>query len=505
MAPDWGDQIVSDRLRDPRLFGNDAAEDENPAVLASYFVNLPESRGFGDPRERFLIARGKKGIGKSAFLVFAAHRLSQADPAPLVITLRGSDLVGPETAPAGHAAEAVRNWKVQICTRINAEIGRQIGLALDDTKMTLVEQSELLGFKGRNFFRALMDRLKVKGVPMELRDREAAQQHPLLKRYMKEDQDAAIWVFMDDIDGTFRRSDEECLRLSTFFTACRELASEMSGLTLRTTIRRDVWATIRTTDEALDKCEQYMRDIKWSRSGIRELLAHRIRSYVNAQTSDHAPSFEGGPDDTIDEVAARYRLSEALHDDKVLRILFRKLRVAGGSRMPHDAVFTYSGGSPRAALQLCKLAAQEASSVGASVIRAGTIDSVLEAFGRKRIEDLLREYGHQTDDLAALLYAFGGRRAAYSTAELLACLEKSILPDAPLAFTGSAKGQVGPLDAAHYLFQIGFLFGRDRPAKGGPNHYAFDEKPYLLKNAANLDEGLDWLIHPAFHKALRLS
>ena len=64
------------RLDDRSLFfGNDAGEDENEAVLMSYFVDRPDFLEFLNPSTRLWIAPARKGMGKSALLVRLAHQL----------------------------------------------------------------------------------------------------------------------------------------------------------------------------------------------------------------------------------------------------------------------------------------------------------------------------------------------------------------------------------------------------------------------------------------------
>lgn len=43
-------------------------------------------------------------------------------------------------------------------------------------------------------------------------------------------------------------------------------------------MRTDVWAIIKD-DEALDKCEQYMIDLKWSTEDTGRILANKILTY----------------------------------------------------------------------------------------------------------------------------------------------------------------------------------------------------------------------------------
>jgi hypothetical protein len=74
-------------------FGNEAGDDVSPEELVKYFVEQQSFRHFLDRGKRLLVATARKGVGKSALLKWMAHRVKQADPDALVISIRGADLV----------------------------------------------------------------------------------------------------------------------------------------------------------------------------------------------------------------------------------------------------------------------------------------------------------------------------------------------------------------------------------------------------------------------------
>ncbi len=107
-------------LSDPKLFGNDAGEDEKPEVLASYFVENRLSKLFSD--SKFLrIVRSRKGMGKSAMLSKLSHDLEKdASNRNLIVMATGADLIGLKSYPESMDANILQNfWKQLICTRIN--------------------------------------------------------------------------------------------------------------------------------------------------------------------------------------------------------------------------------------------------------------------------------------------------------------------------------------------------------------------------------------------------
>lgn len=272
---------VDDRL----LWGNEAADDEDPELLNSYFVTQSEWSDFFDFKRPLSIARARKGMGKSALIRECAFRLD-SDNNHVAISIKGSDLVAQKEFSSKTPIEQIYDWQQRICSIINRHLGASIGVAFSDDKITLVESAELSGFKSRNLVGLLVDRLKGKLGPADLQKIAVADAKALLNRVTQSSSFQVI-LLVDDIDATFNNSPEECLRLSTFFSACREVASNFKGISIRTVIRSDVWASIRKTDEALDKVEQYIFDINWSKKEFRSFLNERISSYCRRIGAGH--------------------------------------------------------------------------------------------------------------------------------------------------------------------------------------------------------------------------
>ncbi|KNC68980.1 hypothetical protein AC626_01745 [Pseudoalteromonas rubra] len=61
-----------------------------------------------------------------------------------------------------------------------------------------------------------------------------------------------------------------------------------------------------------------------------------------------------------------------------------------------------------------------------------------------------------------------------------------------------------PQQLARFLFKIGFIIGAKHDGNGLV-YSTFEDKPDLLQNYSNMDDGLDWVIHPSFQAALGVS
>jgi hypothetical protein len=476
-------------IADPALWGNEAADDEDPATLESYFVSQPKFSRFFDTRRPFSIARARKGLGKSALLKLGAYHLRDL-PRVMVVELKGADLAALRPVKPMSPEEHLYDWQQRMCMVINRELGNRIGLATSDDTITMVESAELAGWKQRNLVGVLLDRLVGKLGPAQLTKLEVKDHRALLQRHQRLSKESTVWLFIDDIDATFLRSNDESLRLSTFFSACRALVSGFKSIHIRTCVRSDVWASIRKTDESLDKCEQYIFDIQWSQRQTGVILAERITAYVGRD--DRRPrslparstsSGEGEPNRTVLD-----------------RVFAPTFPWGTGQRPAYVVIHTYSAGRPRWAAQLCRMAAEEAISVRDRQIKFGHVKQVLVEYGRFRLDDITREHKHQCPEIAAVANAFSRGTYRYSTAELLKFIETKILRNTTVTIEGERPTM--PMPVAHFLFRIGFVVGCERGGSGGTRYYTYEEKPDLLLNEANIDDGLDWQIHPSFQAAL---
>lgn len=471
------------RIDDRRLWGNEAADDEDPELLNSYFVSQIEWDEFFDHKTTLSIARARKGMGKSALLRECAYRMRDIGDL-FAISIKGSDLVAQKDFTNKTPVEQIYDWQQRICSIINRHLGASIDLAFTDDRITLIETAELSGFRSRNLIGILVDRLKGKIGPIEMQKISAADNSALLKRVVKSS-DFRIVLLIDDIDATFSNSPEERFRLSTFFSACREIASNYKGISIRTVIRSDVWASIRRTDEALDKVEQYIFDLNWSKKGFRSFLSERISSYCKRI---------GNP-----------QLLGNRTKEEIISLVFEpKFPWGNGNAFPHRVIHVYAGGRPRWAAQLCRMAAQETIKTGSTnVIKFGAIKQVLEAYGRFRLDDVSREHRHQCSVISDIVNGFAKQQSTYSTNHLLHFIEAKIIPFLKIELDGHPTSDA--LQVAQFLYRIGFFIGVDRLENGAPEYYSFEDRPDVLLSRVNLDSNMKWTVHPSFHKALSLT
>ena len=485
-------------LDDPTLFGNDAGEDEDESLLVSYFVDQPAFAPFLDAREGLRVASGRKGTGKSALLVRFAHDLRASPDKPVVLHLVPSSLAALKEPPASDNTVVLENyWKQVICAAINMELAHDIGFAWKDDQIALVESAEVAGFKGKNLVSALLSRLVTKlnvGGIVDLTPtaRPTANHEQLLQRLSSAAGLARpVWLLMDDIDTNFQNSPAQRAYIATFFSVARSLRREISGLSIRATVRSDVWSSLQA--EHLDKVEQYMTTLQWSASLQKALLARRVSAYVRRK----APASE----------QAAWPVEG--HEDALIDLVFaHRMRWGGASAPAAHVLRVLGGGRPRWIAQLCRQAGSAAGKDKAAVIGVQHINQVMGEFGARRLSDLYKEHGHQFTDLKRLVESFSGGPRRYATAELLQRVQQHYL-----ALTPPEK--IPPVDGtpyrdaqqlAHFLFKCGFVNGNNRAdaSLDRPEFVSYDNRPDLLEVDTNPDDGLAWEIQPAYRNILRV-
>ncbi|MGA9528187.1 MAG: hypothetical protein WBS24_08735 [Terriglobales bacterium] len=470
-------------LINPDLFGNDAGEDEHPEVLNSYFFEKPEFLSFFNPDRRLGFVRSRKGMGKSALLREALYRRKLSNEGELLLYVKASDLIALQVVDISSPAALVHGWQQRMCSRINLELGSTLRFAVSDDATSLVEGAEVTGFRGRNLIGALLDRLKIKAAGFELsRERVGIGDSQALLRRFSENKDIKAWLYVDDVDATFLNTDAERLKVSTFFSACRNLANTVEGLNIRASVRTDVWSILKQYDEALDKCEQYMLDLKWSTEDSGRIIEKKIAAFY-LRTYGKIP-------------AARYTTN----------LVFQEPFPWGRRRLAaFRPIHILSAGRPRWATQLCRIAGGHAYQLRRDRIGIGDINNSLKEYGQSRLSDLYKEHRHQCAEVEILVETFAGGPAQFTTDQLLERMRTNIIAKYGMPALDGISILPRELAVAHFLFRIGFVNARDENIDDGPLGFIrFEDRPHLLSSNQNRDDGLPWEIHPSYRTVLRI-
>ena len=467
-------------------FGNEAADDVDPGELATYFVEQSAFHGLAQARGKLAIAHARKGVGKSALLQWIGYRATSADKDAIVIKCRGADLVRSRfnlCSQLNEPNDHIRDWMIRICAIVNRHLAASLRIALTDDSITLVETAELDGFKARNFVGCLLDRLQ------GLLDRRGTEKLPAKDEIalMKRAKDRRVWLLIDDLDATFQNTPQECLSLSTFFSACRYLLQDVTDLVIRVTMRTDVWALIRRYDESLDKVEQYVHEVLWCQRDFLQLLSLRIKASMEAENIP------------LPVVPKHVAVTDA--QERLLETVFEpKMEWAGHLTDTYRVLYTLSYERPRWAVQLCKLAQDAALRIRSNLISKDHIDQVWGEYGARRIADLVAEHKHQCRQVEELLNSFRGATRLMSRGELFQWINNRISQHMAPTIEGSQTRS--PMEIARFLYRLGFILARSDSSDGNYEHYRFDQMPDFLSSRTDDDFGLKWEIHPCYREAL---
>jgi hypothetical protein len=469
-------------------FGNEAADDVSPEELASYFMEQDAFAKFLSPNKGLLVATARRGVGKSALLQWIALKVAYRESGDLIIFARGSDLVRARynlTTPLLTPNDHIHDWMVRICSLINRHLAVEIGLALNDDEITLVETAEIEGFKKRNIIGCLVDRLQgLIGGGRSTSKIKSTDEISLLKR-TKSGQERNVWLIIDDLDATFQKTDGETMSLCTFFSACRYLSRDVKGLNIRASVRTDVWPLIRRFDEATGKLDQYREEITWGQDDFRKLLALRIRASLS---SSHNPASPLPP------------MSESEQRSLLNGVFVPKMQWGEKQVDAYKVIYTLSYERPRWAIQLCKLAQKEATRQHQNLITKHAIDQVWGEYGVKRIDDLVAEHRHQCPEIEEVLNCFRGAERLLTREQIITWIKNHISTHLEVFIDG--KGVRDPLDIARFLYRIGFIVARSEDDDGSYEHYRFDQMPDFLSGRTNDDFNVKWELHPCYREAL---
>lgn len=478
-------------LDDGTLFGNDAGEDEPADILASYFVDQEAFRPFFRSETKYCVARSKKGMGKSALLSKFAYDLSgSAGRNDIVIRVIGSQITAGSIPTFSGFLDAQAFWVRAICSKINSCIGSEIGFAFSDTQMSLVEAAEISGLKSRNLVGALLSRIKSSRIPIEVTAPGAVNPAALLDRALKTDADRFVWLLVDDIDASFENTAQQQLAIGSFFSACRYVATNFKGVGIRCTVRADVWANLRSVED-LDKSEQYIIDIFWTKDELKSILSKKILAWIERNWPGH-------------------RLTEVNYvrdADKLIELAFeRRIRWGSHKVPPFQPVSILAGGRPRWMSQLCRMAGVKATIRG-KLISNVEISSVMHEFTRYRLNDLYKEHHHQFSKLEGLASIFSGSLTKFTTDELARKINREFVGPVGVTNIPAIDGEAykSLLQLASLLFQVGFLVARkgdERDARAA-DFITHSERPELLKHGIPTEEDLHWEIYPSYRQRPR--
>lgn len=482
--------MINFAFDDPdQLFGNEAADHEDPEVFFSYAVQRDEMKSFLDQKKPLQIVSAYKGEGKSALLRLIESRIKQDEPDAVVLRVSATEISPSEDD--NNTDAWIRSWKKAIFKKVAVEIGKSLKMAFSDDAISLVEEAETEGFRERSFVGLVVSRLSSKSLGIEQNKPPITDHEALMQRWA--DKGASVWVLIDDVDHNFRNNKYDKIKVASCLMATTQIFMSVPEIKVRLSLRPNVWVTIKTEYEALSHVKQYIKGLSWSDKDFNNILAQRIESYLRRTNQWLSIS---------DSISTDVDVGKK----QLLNLVFENPVLWGGNNSKRDVyvpLHTLSRHRPRWMIELCKAAAVDAYKRGNSVITLENIVNNLGAFGRSRIEDMVVEFQPQCEKIRQLVVAFNGQNERYTTDQLLTLIGSRILQSVSPKIVG-VLGDPSHREVAHFLFQIGFLSARQDYDDETYKHYSFSEKPELLTTENNIDQGMSWEVHPVFRQALEL-
>ena len=491
--------MVKIDLGDVGLFGNEAAEDEDVDIFSSYALvvnngNFRKINEFLDANHKFKIAIALKGEGKSAYLKIFKSIISRSSKRHIIIDVKFSEFAPALNIPDRY--ELIKHYKKTVYSRIAAEVGNKINIALSDDAISLVEHAYASNFRERSFIASILSRLSIRDMPISGVPSDAADSpESILKRWVKNKH--TIWVLVDDVDENYTNTSYDDDRIATFLDACREIITTLSGVNIRLVVRPNVWIILRRKYDSLSKISQYNCPLRWSVPALRRMLAKRIEAYLyRTKQLTRKEMVKDGVDIEATEIYKR--------DEEIIGYVFEdKMMWRGRSRYTYEIMIDLARCRPRWLIELCKSAADKAIARRKNKISGNEIYECVPSAGRSRINDIVAEYITECPDIAEIITAFYEQKTTYKTAELMSLIENRVLDHInPIITTES--GPAKAIHIARLLYYVGFISAIKHRADGVIEKYMYSSNPMLLRSRINIDQGCEWEIHPVYENELRL-
>lgn len=466
------DELIFTEENIQKLFGHEAAEDEDFERLKEYyFKNKVYARIIADLPLRILV--GHKGIGKSALIKIAMSE--DYDRGLLPILIQPNDIINIHSS-GNDFLQSIRDWKTGLGAIISQKALHLLGLAGKG------DMSKLKQYGGQ-IISYLVDVVSNSNSDLQLSGNFLSSNFLKTKR---------IIVYIDDLDRGWLSTKDDITRISTLLNAIRDIINESKGIYFRIALRSDVYFLVRTSDESTDKIEGSVVWYDWTNHEILAMLIKRIETFMGRKV-DESQLLSMKQSDLSQYLhgvmEARFSGLGKWNNAPIYRILMSLIR-----KRPRDLV------------KLCTLAARQAFEENSSKICTQHFEIIFEEYSQGRIQDTINEYKSELLDIERLIMGMRPNRLekkastgyVYSTQSLITKIN-NLIKISPFTF---ANGKVADAESlANFMYKINFLTARKQLSSGEVDRKYFEENRYLSGHFA--DFGYDWEVHPAYRWALQ--
>ncbi len=482
-----------------KLFGHeDAGKEEEDRLLSYYYKTLQYEDVVSDIGLQ--IVTGEKGTGKSALLKMAYIEAQSSPIVPMWIRLDDlSELYG-DILKSSNLYELKTMWKKSISKLIVMKLASCTSCEIGEDYEQALAWAYSSGYASRDFISRTVKIFKPlyeKYISLDV-DPEVSGERGILERII---QNSRVRIFLDDFDLDWKGNSLDVLRLKSLLLSLSDMSSDMDGLSVRIALRTDVYEILRD-EEFSDKFESAVIKCKWNNNEIIKALCKRICTYFNVEFDEN----------TIEENSNRQQIF-VRYLNYVFETRFGEYARCWSNAPIYRVIFSLIRRKPRDMVKLCQSVAEQAYINKLNKINDMCFLNVLESYSQERLKDLVNEYKTQLPQLRPFLLRMAptkdeirsksSERYVYTTDQLYKKI-KDILSNIPIKiYQSSSNGLVMANfhEAAHFLYQIGFITGRKRTPSGKISRVYYDESPYLLQINTG-DGGFAWEIHPAYRGSL---
>lgn len=467
-----GKEMIFDEIELNKLFGHEAAENEDLSRLKEYyFKSKTYSQVVHDLPLRIVV--GHKGIGKSALFQIAIDEESSRNR--LTILIKPDDIVG-IAEDSNDFLKLIREWKQGINEIISKKALTSFGLLYDGWRGMLNKY----GGTALDFLSSTLqadEKLNLN-----------ASKKAIIEDFLKYNK---ISVYIDDLDRGWQGRKSDVQRISALLNAVRDISTENRGVYFRISLRSDVYYLARTSDESTDKIESSVIWYSWTNHEILALLVKRIESYFGHSVDDQE-LLQKHQSELIKcitpVIEAKFTGRGHWENAPMYRVLMSLIR-----KRPRDLV------------KLLTLAGRNARICNAKTIATKNLEAVFEEYSQGRLQDTFNEYRSELPSIEKLILGMKPSKVqkkasegyVYTTEQLL----KKIRSIEERGRFSWANGQPGDTrELAAFLYKINFITARKKIPNGIDRKY-FEENRYLSNQFA--DFGYDWEVHPAYRRALQ--
>jgi|GEM_PF-273087 len=463
-----------DEVTIQKLFGNEAAEDEDAERLKEYyFKNDTFNKIAVDLPLRILV--GHKGIGKSA--LFNVAMLEDKEAGRLPIKIKPDDVahLGKNTSDF---SDTIRSWREGLFNIILKKTLNYFGIKKEvEINFNMIEGHFV------NFLVDVLDEIENETVLRYKDNLNLFLENPIIN------------VYIDDLDRGWEGTKNDITKISTLLNAVRDIiGTENRKLQFKISLRSDVYFLYRTSDESTDKTQGSVIWYRWTHHEILGLLVKRVRTFFAKDVNE-------------DLLRSAHQANLAKNLDQIIEPIFSGQGKWENKEM-YKVLLSVIRKRPRDLVKLLTLAARNAENRNSSIITTEDLKAIFDEYSLDRIQDTINEYKSELPSIERLLFGMKpNRRTAkasdsfyYNTQGLLLKINQ-IRERGAFTFSNGRKADAKELAA--FLYKINFLTATKLKEDGYIERKDFEENRYLAPKFE--DFGYDWEVHMAFRWGLQPS